>query len=84
MIGTIDEIPFLMYFTLIRLIFYRSREISTTDNEYVRWTQWIFLQLFKQGLAAQSEVSVNWCPALGRLYLFSSDRQYMILMYYDI
>ena len=42
-----------------------SRELSTTDDEYVRWTQWIFLQLFKAGLAEQSEVSVNWCPALG-------------------
>mmetsp|Transcript_35968 Transcript_35968/g.83953 ORF Transcript_35968/g.83953 Transcript_35968/m.83953 type:complete len:829 (-) Transcript_35968:203-2689(-) len=42
-----------------------SREIATTDKAYVRWTQWIFLQLFKKGLAEQSEVSVNWCPALG-------------------
>lgn len=30
-----------------------------------RWTQWIFLQLFKKGLAYQAEVPVNWCPALG-------------------
>jgi leucyl-tRNA synthetase len=42
-----------------------SRELSTTDDNYVKWTQWIFLQLFKAGLAAQSEVNVNWCPALG-------------------
>ncbi|WP_438033144.1 leucine--tRNA ligase [Sorangium sp. So ce204] len=42
-----------------------SRELSTTDPRYVRWTQWIFLQLFKKGLAYQDEVSVNWCPALG-------------------
>lgn len=42
-----------------------SRELSTTDDDYVRWTQWIFLQLFKSNLASQSEVSVNWCPALG-------------------
>ena len=42
-----------------------SRELSTTDDDYVRWTQWIFLQLYKAGLAEQSEVSVNWCPALG-------------------
>ena len=42
-----------------------TRELSTTDDGYVRWTQWIFLQLFKKGLASQSEVSVNWCPALG-------------------
>jgi leucyl-tRNA synthetase len=42
-----------------------QREIATTDVEYVQWTQWIFLQLFHKGLAEQSEVSVNWCPALG-------------------
>jgi leucyl-tRNA synthetase len=42
-----------------------SREIDTTERGYVRWTQWIFLQLFKKGLAFQSEVPVNWCPGLG-------------------
>jgi leucyl-tRNA synthetase len=42
-----------------------SREIDTTDPGYVRWTQWIFLKMFKRGLAVQSEVPVNWCPALG-------------------
>eukprot|EP00546_Thalassionema_frauenfeldii_P011993 CAMPEP_0178912178 /NCGR_PEP_ID=MMETSP0786-20121207/10112_1 /TAXON_ID=186022 /ORGANISM="Thalassionema frauenfeldii, Strain CCMP 1798" /LENGTH=864 /DNA_ID=CAMNT_0020584719 /DNA_START=215 /DNA_END=2809 /DNA_ORIENTATION=+ len=42
-----------------------NREIATTDIDYVKWTQWIFLQLFKKGLALQSSVSVNWCPALG-------------------
>jgi leucyl-tRNA synthetase len=42
-----------------------SREIDTTDPGYVRWTQWIFLQLFKNGLAYQDKVNVNWCPALG-------------------
>ncbi|KAI3941448.1 hypothetical protein MKW98_022455 [Papaver atlanticum] len=42
-----------------------DREISTTEPEYYKWTQWIFLQLFKQGLAYQAEVPVNWCPALG-------------------
>jgi len=35
----------------------------------VKWTQWIFLQLFKKGLASQSEISVNWCPKLGRRFL---------------
>jgi len=39
-----------------------SREINTTDPEYYKWTQWIFIQLFKKGLAYQSEVAVNWCP----------------------
>eukprot|EP00560_Eucampia_antarctica_P008099 CAMPEP_0197826600 /NCGR_PEP_ID=MMETSP1437-20131217/3539_1 /TAXON_ID=49252 ORGANISM="Eucampia antarctica, Strain CCMP1452" /NCGR_SAMPLE_ID=MMETSP1437 /ASSEMBLY_ACC=CAM_ASM_001096 /LENGTH=895 /DNA_ID=CAMNT_0043427107 /DNA_START=126 /DNA_END=2813 /DNA_ORIENTATION=- len=42
-----------------------DREIATTDVNYVKWTQWIFLQLYKKGLAQQSSVSVNWCPALG-------------------
>ena len=42
-----------------------SREIDTTDPGYVRWTQWIFLQLFEKGLAYQDKVSVNWCSALG-------------------
>ncbi|CAK9236582.1 unnamed protein product [Sphagnum troendelagicum] len=42
-----------------------QREISTTEPDYYKWTQWIFLQLFKRGLAYQAEVAVNWCPALG-------------------
>jgi leucyl-tRNA synthetase len=42
-----------------------AREVDTTEKGYVRWTQWIFLQLFKKGLAFQSEVPVNWCPELG-------------------
>lgn len=42
-----------------------NRELATTDIEYVKWTQWIFLQLYRRGLAEQSHVSVNWCPALG-------------------
>lgn len=42
-----------------------DREFSTTDPEYYRWTQWIFLQLHARGLAYQAEVPVNWCPELG-------------------
>ncbi len=42
-----------------------DREISTTDPAYYKWTQWIFLQLYKKGLAYVAEVPVNWCPALG-------------------
>ncbi|MFO0613304.1 MAG: leucine--tRNA ligase [Polyangiaceae bacterium] len=42
-----------------------SRELATTDPEYVRWTQWIFLKLYHRGLAYQDEVPVNWCAALG-------------------
>src|SRR3990167_9296285 len=41
-----------------------ERELSTTDPDYYRWTQWIFLQLYKRGLAYVAEVPVNWCPAL--------------------
>jgi len=42
-----------------------SREVSTADPGYYRWTQWIFLRLFERGLAYQADVPVNWCPALG-------------------
>ncbi|MCL1865844.1 MAG: class I tRNA ligase family protein, partial [Oscillospiraceae bacterium] len=38
-----------------------SREINTTDPSYYKWTQWIFLQLFKKGLAYKKEMAVNWC-----------------------
>ena len=41
-----------------------DREINTTDPKYVKWTQWIFLQLYHKGLAYESEVPVNWCPEL--------------------
>ena len=42
-----------------------DREINTTDPKYYKWTQWIFLQLYKRGLAYQGEVPVNWCQKLG-------------------
>ncbi len=42
-----------------------DREVNTTDPAYYRWTQWIFLKLYEQGLAYQASVPVNWCPALG-------------------
>lgn len=42
-----------------------DREFSTTDPDYYKWTQWIFIQLYKKGLAYVAEVPVNWCPALG-------------------
>jgi len=42
-----------------------DREINTTDKEYYKWTQWIFIQLYKKGLVYLDEVPVNWCPALG-------------------
>ncbi len=40
-----------------------SREINTTDPSYYKWTQWIFLQLYKEGLAYKKEMSVNWCTS---------------------
>jgi leucyl-tRNA synthetase len=42
-----------------------EHELATSDVEYYRWTQWIFLKLYEKGLAYQAEVPVNWCPALG-------------------
>ncbi len=40
-----------------------SRKVDTTDPEYYKWTQWIFLQLFKAGLAYEKEAPINWCPS---------------------
>jgi len=39
-----------------------NREINTTDPEYYKWTQWIFLQFYKKGLAYKAEIPINWCP----------------------
>ncbi|MBQ7308126.1 MAG: leucine--tRNA ligase [Clostridia bacterium] len=44
-----------------------SREISTCDPDYYKWTQWLFLQFFKKGLAEKKEVTINWCPNCGVL-----------------
>ena len=40
-----------------------DREINTTDPDYYKWTQWIFLKLFKAGLAYKSEMPINWCTS---------------------
>jgi leucyl-tRNA synthetase len=40
-----------------------SREVTTCEPEYYKWTQWIFLQLFKKGLAYEAEMPINWCPS---------------------
>ncbi|HUT85446.1 MAG TPA: leucine--tRNA ligase, partial [Elusimicrobiales bacterium] len=40
-----------------------DREISTTDPDYYKWTQWIFLQIYKKGLAYEANIPINWCPS---------------------
>ncbi len=40
-----------------------TREVNTTDPKYYKWTQWIFLQLFKNGLAYKAKIAINWCPS---------------------
>ena len=40
-----------------------SREINTTDPEYYKWTQWIFIKLFEKGLAYKDKININWCPS---------------------
>ena len=47
----------------IHAIYDWSKEINTTDPDYYRWTQWIFLQMFKAGLAYEAEMPINWCPS---------------------
>ena len=42
-----------------------DREIATSNPDYYKWTQWVFIQMFKAGLAYQKEVAVNWCPEMG-------------------
>ncbi|MFD3448723.1 leucine--tRNA ligase [Microbacteriaceae bacterium 4G12] len=42
-----------------------DREVNTTDPNYYKWTQWIFMKMYEKGLAHIDEVAVNWCPALG-------------------
>ncbi|MBI5133853.1 MAG: class I tRNA ligase family protein [Candidatus Taylorbacteria bacterium] len=39
-----------------------SREVNTTDPEYFRWTQWIFLKMYEKGLAYKAKIAINWCP----------------------
>jgi len=48
---------------LLGLSFDWSREINTTDPEYYKWTQWIFIKLFEKGLAYKEKMAINWCPS---------------------
>lgn len=48
---------------MLGLSFDWKREINTTDPKYYKWTQWIFLQLFKNGLAYKDKIDINWCPS---------------------
>ncbi len=48
---------------LLGFSFDYSREFSTTDPDYYKWTQWIFLQLYKHGLAYKAEMPINWCTS---------------------
>ena len=48
---------------MLGLSFDWSREINTTDPSYYKWTQWIFVQLFKKGLAYKAKIPINWCPS---------------------
>src|SRR5215213_6111765 len=50
---------------LVGLTYDWEREFATSDPSYFRWTQWIFLKLFEMDLAYETDVPVNWCPALG-------------------
>ncbi|MCR4907351.1 MAG: leucine--tRNA ligase [Lachnospiraceae bacterium] len=47
----------------IAAIYDWDREVNTTDPEFYRWTQWIFVQMFKKGLAYEKEMPINWCPS---------------------
>ena len=47
----------------IAAIYDWSKEVNTTDPDYYKWTQWIFLQMYKAGLAYQSQMPINWCPS---------------------
>ncbi len=42
-----------------------NKEVNTTDPKFYKWTQWIFIQLYKKGLAEIKDIDVNWCPQLG-------------------
>ncbi|MBE5942350.1 MAG: leucine--tRNA ligase, partial [Lachnospiraceae bacterium] len=47
----------------IAAIYDWDREVNTTDPEYYKWTQWIFVKMFKEGLAYEKEMPINWCPS---------------------
>ncbi len=63
-VGTANNIAnFKKQLRQIAAIYDWSKEVNTTDPEYYKWTQWIFLQMYKAGLAYQSNMPINWCPS---------------------
>ena len=49
--------------TISQLIYDWDMEVNTTDPKFYKWTQWIFVQMFKKGLAYEKEFPINWCPS---------------------
>ena len=47
-------------------------EVNTTDPKFYKWTQWIFVQMFKKGLAYEKEMPINWCPSCKTCLLYTS------------
>src|SRR5204863_9358759 len=63
-IGTASNIAnFKKQLKSIAAIYDWDKEVDTTDPQYYKWTQWIFLQMFNAGLAYQSDRPINWCPS---------------------
>ena len=60
-----DMLPIAEKLDQIGFSFDWDREVRTSEPDYYHWTQWIFMQLYKKGLAYIAEVPVNWCPELG-------------------
>lgn len=63
-VGTANNIAvFKRQLKQVAAIYDWDKELDTTDPQFYKWTQWIFLQMFKMGLAYQSEMAINWCPS---------------------
>jgi len=62
-VTNVNIVNFRRQMKMLGLSFDWSREVDTTDPKYYRWTQWIFLQFYKKGLAYQATMPINWCPS---------------------